>query len=45
MWDTIKELLGTFVLIAASIEYGSKTIKLLKGLYKELKNSRKRRRK
>lgn len=43
MEDTLKELFGDFVLLAATIDYGYKLIKWLKKAYKKLKSPRVRR--
>ncbi len=43
MEDTLKELLGDFVLLAAAIDYGSKFIKWLARFLTKHKSPRKRR--
>ena len=43
MEDTLKEILGDFVLLAATIDYGGKLIRWLIKFLTTRKNSRKRR--
>ena len=43
MIDTLKELLGDFVLIAASIDYGGKLIRLVLKFLNKHKSPRRRR--
>lgn len=45
MWDSLKEILGTFVIIAGTIDYGYKALKLFLKLYEKLKSPRRVRRK
>ena len=42
MWDNMKEFLGDFVLLAATIDYGGRLIKWLAKKFKEFESPRRR---